>query len=43
MQGFFLKNEVVKNLRRNRPLNSLKGKHREATIGSPKEASQVGE
>jgi hypothetical protein len=37
------KTEVVEKLRRSRPSNSLKGKRREAAIGSPKEASQVGE
>jgi hypothetical protein len=37
------KTEVMENLRRSRTLNSLKDKRREAAIGSPKEASQVGE
>jgi hypothetical protein len=43
VQGFFLKIEVVEKLRRSRASNSLKGEHRKATIGSMKEASQVGE
>jgi hypothetical protein len=43
VKSFFLKTEVVENLRRNRPLNSLKGKCREATVGSMREVSQVGE
>jgi hypothetical protein len=33
----------VEKLRRNRPLNSLKGKCREAAMESLREASQVGE
>jgi hypothetical protein len=43
VQDFYLKTEVVENLRRNRPSNSLKGKRRGTAIGSPREASQVGE
>jgi hypothetical protein len=43
VQGFYLKTEVVENLRRNRPLNSWKGKCREASVESLREASQVGE
>jgi hypothetical protein len=43
VQGFFLKIEVVEKLRRNRPLNSLKDKCREAAVESRREASQVGE
>jgi hypothetical protein len=35
------KTEFGKKLRRNRPLNPLKDKHREVAIGSPREASQV--
>jgi hypothetical protein len=35
--------EVVENLRRNRPLNSLKDKCREVAIGSRRKVSQVGE
>jgi hypothetical protein len=43
VQGFFLKTEVVEMLKMNRPLNSLKGKCREAVGRSLREASQVGE
>jgi hypothetical protein len=35
--------KVVRKLRRNRPLNSLKGECREAAVESRGEASQIGE
>jgi hypothetical protein len=41
VQSFFLKIEVVEKLRRNRPLNSLKAKCREAAVRSRGEASQA--
>jgi hypothetical protein len=43
VQSFFLKTKFVEKLRRNRPLNSLKGKCREVVVGSLREVSQVGE
>ena len=43
MQGFFLKTEVMENLRRSRPSNSLKGKCREASMESLRKPSQVAE
>jgi hypothetical protein len=43
VQRFLLKTEFVEKLSRNRPLNFLKVKCREAVVRSRREASQVGE